>query len=76
MGTSRSREIRSRAWASDRAAHQYMCCVPWMDPGVITTAGFDRHSICYEVYEYAKGVEDGSIEDAERVLDRMKQFGD
>ena len=29
----------------------------------ITTAGYDKQSICYEVYNYAKKVEDGSIED-------------
>lgn len=31
---------------------------------ITTTAGFDKKSICYEIYEYAKGVEDGSIVDA------------
>ena len=29
----------------------------------ITTAGFDKQSICYEVYSYAKKVLDGSIKD-------------
>ena len=29
----------------------------------ITTAGYDRQSICYEVYSYAKKVRDGVIED-------------
>ena len=29
----------------------------------ITTAGYDRNSICYEVYDYAKKVQDGIIED-------------
>ena len=29
----------------------------------ITTAGYDRQSICYEVYSYAKKVEDGAIKD-------------
>ena len=29
----------------------------------ITTAGYDRQSICYEVYDYAKKVQDGIIED-------------
>ena len=29
----------------------------------ITTAGYDRQSICYEVYDYAKKVKDGVIED-------------
>lgn len=29
----------------------------------ITTAGYDRESICYEVYSYAKRVRDGEIED-------------
>lgn len=29
----------------------------------ITTAGFDRNSVCYEIYEYAKSVRDGKIED-------------
>ena len=29
----------------------------------ITTAGFDRHSICWEYYDYAKKVIDGSIID-------------
>mgnify|MGYP003639778477 CR=1 FL=1 len=29
----------------------------------ITTAGYDRQSICYEVYTYAKKVRDGVIED-------------
>ena len=29
----------------------------------ITTAGYDRQSICYEVYSYAKKVKDGSIKD-------------
>jgi len=29
----------------------------------ITTAGYDRESICYEVYQYAKRVRDGIIED-------------
>ncbi len=30
---------------------------------IITTAGDDRESICYEEYEYAKNVRDGVIED-------------
>lgn len=30
---------------------------------ITTTAGFDKHSICYEVYSYAKSVLDGTIED-------------
>lgn len=30
----------------------------------ITTAGYDRNSICYEKYQYAKQVRDGIIEDA------------
>lgn len=29
----------------------------------ITTAGYDRHSICYEKYDHAKKVRDGIIED-------------
>jgi phage terminase large subunit-like protein len=29
----------------------------------ITTAGYDRHSICWEVWEYARKVRDGIIED-------------
>jgi len=29
----------------------------------ITTAGFDRHSICWEVHEYARQVRDGIIKD-------------
>ena len=29
----------------------------------ITTAGYDRQSICYEVYSYAKKVQDGTIKD-------------
>ena len=29
----------------------------------ITTAGYDRHSICYEVYNYARQVRDGQLED-------------
>ena len=29
----------------------------------ITTAGYDRQSICFEVYDYAKKVQDGIIED-------------
>ena len=29
----------------------------------ITTAGYDRQSICYEVYDYAKKVQDGAIDD-------------
>lgn len=29
----------------------------------ITTAGYDRNSICYEVYKYASQVRDGAIED-------------
>ena len=29
----------------------------------ITTAGFDRHSICWETYEYACKVRDGLVED-------------
>jgi phage terminase large subunit-like protein len=29
----------------------------------ITTAGYDRHSICYEVYRYASQVRDGQIQD-------------
>jgi len=29
----------------------------------ISTAGFDRHSICYEVYDYAVKVRDGIIKD-------------
>jgi len=29
----------------------------------MTTAGFDRHSICYEMYTYAKAVAAGEIED-------------
>ena len=29
----------------------------------ITTAGYDRHSICWEVHEYARKVRDGIIED-------------
>lgn len=29
----------------------------------ITTAGFDRHSLCYELYDYACKVRDGIIED-------------
>jgi len=29
----------------------------------ITTAGFDRHSICWEQHEYARKVQDGIIED-------------
>lgn len=32
---------------------------------VFTTAGFDRQSICYEQYEYAKKVRDGIIQDEE-----------
>jgi phage terminase large subunit-like protein len=30
---------------------------------VTTTAGYDRHSICYELYDYACKVRDGIIED-------------
>ncbi len=30
---------------------------------MMTTAGFDRESICYEVYDYAKKVRDGLIDD-------------
>lgn len=30
----------------------------------ITTAGFDRHSLCYELYDYGCKVRDGIIEDA------------
>jgi phage terminase large subunit-like protein len=30
---------------------------------VTTTAGFDKHSLCYELYDYAKKVEAGIIED-------------
>lgn len=30
---------------------------------IITTAGFDRHSMCYAEYEYASKVRDGVIED-------------
>jgi phage terminase large subunit-like protein len=30
----------------------------------ITTAGYDRNSICYEVYKYACQVRDGAIDDA------------
>lgn len=30
---------------------------------VITTAGYDRESICYEVYQHARAVRDGSIDD-------------
>jgi phage terminase large subunit-like protein len=30
----------------------------------ITTAGYDRHSICYEQYNYAQKVQSGIIEDA------------
>ena len=29
----------------------------------ITTAGYDRHSICWEVHEYARKVRDGILED-------------
>lgn len=29
----------------------------------ITTAGYDRHSICWEIHEYARKVRDGIIED-------------
>lgn len=29
----------------------------------ITTAGYDRHSICWEQHQYARGVEDGTIAD-------------
>lgn len=29
----------------------------------ITTAGYDRNSICYEVYQYAKQIRDGKIDD-------------
>ena len=29
----------------------------------ITTAGYDRHSICHEVWKYAQQVRDGTIED-------------
>lgn len=29
----------------------------------MTTAGFDRKSICYEIYDYAKGVAEGNIDD-------------
>lgn len=29
----------------------------------ITTAGYDRQSICYEIYDYAKKVQSGAIED-------------
>lgn len=31
---------------------------------ITTTAGFDKKSICYEVYEYAKGILNGTVEDA------------
>jgi phage terminase large subunit-like protein len=30
---------------------------------MITTAGYDKNSICYEQYEYAKGVLDGTVDD-------------
>lgn len=30
----------------------------------ITTAGYDRHSLCYELYDYAVKVRDGVIEDS------------
>lgn len=30
---------------------------------ITTTAGFDKHSICYEIYQYAKGVAEGTIVD-------------
>lgn len=30
----------------------------------ITTAGYDRHSICYEIYDYACRVRDGIVSDA------------
>ncbi len=29
----------------------------------ITTAGYDKHSLCYEIYQYAKKVRDGLVED-------------
>ena len=29
----------------------------------ITTAGFDKHSLCYEIYQYAKKVRDGLVDD-------------
>lgn len=29
----------------------------------LTTAGYDRHSVCYEYYDYAKGVLSGTIPD-------------
>jgi len=32
---------------------------------MITTAGFDRESICYEAHEYAKKVQDGIVQDDE-----------
>ena len=30
----------------------------------LTTAGYDRHSICYEVHQYAEQVRDGLLDDA------------
>jgi phage terminase large subunit-like protein len=31
----------------------------------LTTAGYDRHSICWEVHEYARKVRDGALKDPE-----------
>lgn len=44
----------------------------------ITTAGYDRHSICWEVWEYARKVRDGIIEDPHflPVVYEMPEGGD
>ena len=56
LHTQPSRDLRDVLTTSTGARRQPMTFA-------ITTAGYDRHSICYEIHDYAEKVRDGMIED-------------
>jgi len=52
----KSRDLWDTLLTSTGARREPLCLA-------ITTSGYDRQSICYEIYDYAKKVESGAIED-------------
>ena len=52
----KSRDLWDTLLTSTGARREPLCLA-------ITTSGYDRQSICYEIYDYAKKVQSGAIED-------------
>ena len=56
MHVQKSRDLWDTLLTSTGARREPLCIA-------ITTAGYDRQSICYELYDYAKKIDSGAIED-------------